>query len=85
MPTQNQFNAIFDLCYNWGTGHFQEHNLSDVLMSDPNDPVIDSIWLQVGLRDAKGNKLPGLLLRRKNEVFLYHSPDDILYNFNWHL
>lgn len=86
---QNKYDAIFDLCYNWGIGHFDNDDknlhLKDIIQSDTNDPVIGQIWIQLGLHDAHGNALPGLILRRKNEIALYYSNEGADYHFNWHL
>jgi GH24 family phage-related lysozyme (muramidase) len=69
--TQNQFDAIVDLIYNRGIGTVLKSSTWDAILS--NNPNIRYIWENEGIKDRAGNKLNGLIKRRKAEVDLYLS------------
>jgi lysozyme len=68
--TQNQFNALFSLCYNIGTGGFKNSTVLKVINGESDADLRDS-WL---LWDKAGGKVnSGLNQRRIDEYDLYMS------------
>lgn len=72
--TQQQFDALFDLSYNAGTGRIlnPEGDLSKAIKRNPTDEsYIRPIWENYIVKDAQGVVQPGLKLRRKAECDVY--------------
>lgn len=72
--TQQQFDALFDLAYNAGPGRItnSEGTLSKAIKRNPTDEAyIRPIWENYIIKDAMGNTLEGLKLRRKAECDVY--------------
>lgn len=72
--TQQQFDALFDLAYNAGPGRITNPNgtLSKAIKRNPTDEAyIRPIWENYIIKDAMGNTLQGLKLRRKAECDVY--------------
>jgi len=72
--TQGQFDALIDLLYNWGQGHFDNNKvLKNMILNNVNDPHIGDYWKTLAIHDANGNVLEDLINRRKGEVAMYFS------------
>lgn len=67
--TQNQFNALFSLVYNIGTGRFKQSTLLRIINGELGD--LETAWL--AWDRAGGQVLNDLLQRRKDEYNLYSS------------
>lgn len=67
--TQNQFNALFSLCYNIGTSGFKGSTLLRIINGEPSD--LKTAWL--AWDKAGGQVNQGLLQRRNDEYNLYNS------------
>lgn len=68
---QNQFDALVSFAYNVGVGALKSSTLLKKLNINPKDPTIRdefNKWVYGG-----GQKLPGLIARRKAEGDLYFS------------
>jgi len=63
---QNQFNALFSLCYNIGIHAYQNSTVHRLVSANPNDPDIGEAF-------EMWRNPPELLKRRKREVDLYFS------------
>lgn len=72
--TQNQFEALCDLCYNIGSGNFGNSSALALLNQGNYDAVPAHIllWDKVDGADSAG-----LLRRRQAEVTLWGTPDDV--------
>ena len=69
--TQNKFDALVDFVFNLGFDAFYGSTLRKKINVDPEDPTIVGEfgrWIY-----ANGQRLPGLVRRRKAEVDLYFS------------
>ena len=67
----NQFSALVSFVFNLGSGKLKTSTLLKVINDNPNSPVIDKQlkrWVY-----ANGEKLAGLVRRRKAESELYYS------------
>ena len=73
ITNQGQFDALCSLAYNSGTGTITGSNrLMDTIAKNPNDEsAIRSVWESFKIKDRKGNTLPGLIWRRKQECNMY--------------
>lgn len=65
--TQNQFNALFSLVYNIGTGGFRNSTLLRIINGEPGD--MEQAWL--AWDKAGGRVIDDLQQRRKDEYNLY--------------
>ena len=68
---QNMFDALMDLIYNCGIGNFQKSELFKQIKINPCAMILKQYWWDTCVHDAKGEVLPGLLARRKDEYALY--------------
>ena len=69
---QHQKDALTDFAYNLGLGSLKSSTLLKTILINPND---NNIKIQFGLWVyGNGEKLPGLITRRANEVALYFTP-----------
>lgn len=66
---QNQFDALVSLCFNIGVNAFKKSSLLKVVNINPNDAMIEKMWLM--WKNAGGK--PVLLKRRQREYNLYKS------------
>ena len=76
---QNQFDALIDLIFNAGIGHFLNTYpaLWNFIKADTLDyNNISSAWLNFCVHDATGKVVPGLQTRRQKEVALYFLSND---------
>lgn len=67
--TQNQFDALFSLVYNIGTGSFRGSTLLKIINGQPGD--MQAAWY--AWNKADGHVLQDLVDRRKAEFELYNS------------
>jgi lysozyme len=67
--TQNQFDALFSLVYNIGTGGFRKSTVLRIINGEPGD--LQSAWY--AWNKADGHVLSDLVQRRKEEYNLYIS------------
>lgn len=67
--TQPQFNALFCLCYNIGTGGFKGSTVLKIVNGEPGD--LHAAW--IAWDKAAGNVNQGLLDRREKEYSVYCS------------
>lgn len=70
--TQNQFDALVSLVFNWGSGNFLRSKLLKNLNSDNYDGVISEFKTII---KANGKVLPGLERRRDKEIKLFLQRD----------
>jgi lysozyme len=68
---QNQFDALMSFAYNLGTGALGQSTLLTKVKRNRNDPSIRNEFMRFVY--AGGQKLPGLVRRRKAEADLYFS------------
>lgn len=68
---QNQFDALLSFCYNLGVNSLRNSTLLKKLNKNPYDPSI--LWEFDKWVHAGGQKLPGLITRRKLESKLYFT------------
>ena len=68
---QCQYDAIVSFCFNLGVGAFKKSKAFRIIKKDPNSKLIADSW--VTFRNANGEFLRGLLLRRLTELVLYYS------------
>ncbi len=66
--TQNQFDALVSLVYNWGSGNFLRSNLLKKLNAGDYNDVISRFRTII---KANGKILPGLVNRREEEIRLF--------------
>lgn len=69
--TDNQFSALVSFAYNVGIGALQKSTLLKKVRSNPSDKSIHNEFLKWS--NANGKQLAGLLKRRTEESYLYHS------------
>lgn len=68
---QNQFNALFSLCYNIGVGAFKSSTVLKLVNKNPNDPAIAAAFYMWRYSTVEGIKKPILAGRRRRESNLY--------------
>jgi GH24 family phage-related lysozyme (muramidase) len=71
--TQNQFDSLLDLVYNFGIGHFINSKLYQLIKTNPNDLEIKDVFEETGIHDATGKVLKDLQGRRIKEATLYFT------------
>jgi len=69
--TDNQFSALVSFAYNVGIGALQKSTLLKKVRTNPSDKSIHNEFLKWS--NANGKQLAGLLKRRTEESYLYHS------------
>lgn len=69
--TDNQFSALVSFAYNVGVGALQKSTLLKKVRANPFDKTIHKEFLKWS--NANGKQLAGLLKRRTEESYLYHS------------
>ena len=69
--TDNQFSALESFAYNVGVGALQKSTLLKKVRANPSDKSIHNEFLKWS--NANGKQLAGLLKRRTEESYLYHS------------
>lgn len=73
---QNQLDALVSFVYNVGLAGFEKSTLIKKIKANPNDPAIRAEfakWVYAG-----GQKLAGLVRRRKEESDLYFKPVSVV-------
>lgn len=70
---QNQFNALFLICYNIGTEGFKDSTLLKLVNENPNNPKITDAFYMWRFATINGVKKPILAGRRKREAKLYFT------------
>lgn len=68
---QHQFNALTSFCYNEGAAKLRSSHLLQKVNADPSDPGIRSEFNKWVF--AAGEKINGLIARRKAEADMYFS------------
>ena len=70
--TPNQFGALVSFSYNLGSGALKGSTLRQKVNANPNDPTIRDEFVKWIY--SNGQKINGLLRRRKAEADLYFTP-----------
>jgi len=75
--TQNQYDALVDMCYNCGPGCLERDAVFGMILRSSDEEAIKDLWKMTrvtGMVNGKRQVLKGLQKRREKEANLFYTP-----------